>query len=50
MKKFLALLVTVLSVLIPIALMYYVSPYAVSLIAVPAIIMPVVLFEVFSKN
>jgi hypothetical protein len=48
MKKFLAVLVTVLLVLIPILLMY-VTPYALGLIAIPALFMPIVLCEVF-KN
>jgi|688.fasta_scaffold2554260_1 hypothetical protein len=48
MKKVLAVLVTVLLVLTPILLMS-VTPYAISLIAVPALIMPLVLCEVFSK-
>jgi hypothetical protein len=49
MKKFLAVLVTALLMLIPILLMMYHSPYAICLIAVPAVIMPVVLCEVFSN-
>jgi hypothetical protein len=48
MKKFIALLVTALLVLTPILLMY-ITPYAISLIAVPALIMPLVLCEVFSN-
>jgi hypothetical protein len=48
MKKIIALLVTALLVLTPILLMYH-SPYAICLIAVPAVIMPVVLCEVFSN-
>jgi len=48
MKKFLAVLVTALLMLIPILLMYH-SPYAICLIIAPAVIMPLVLCEVFSN-
>jgi|LakMenE01Jun11ns_1017448.scaffolds.fasta_scaffold8469524_1 hypothetical protein len=49
MKKFIALLTTLVSILIPILMAVYVTPYAVSLLAVPAVVSPFMLLDAFSN-